>query len=318
MIYEQVIDAISKSSKFIVTSHVNPDGDNIGAALALCQALKKLGKEAVFVLDDNVPEIYKFLEGARSVQKPGSFSGTDYDSIISVDCGDLERLGGVSELIGDKQLINIDHHISNTKFGAINLVEEHAAATAEIIYRLIKSMGIFIDKEMAECIYTGIVTDTGQFQYSNTTEDTHVIAAELIIAGVNPSDIFNRVYQNNPKEKVLLIKEALKSLEFHFDDKVSIISISKNQLDNITKDELDTEGVVNLGRDIANVEVAAFLKEKEANVIRVSLRSKNRVDVCSIAKAFGGGGHTRAAGCTIEGTIEQAKEKLLSALQKQI
>lgn len=318
MIYEQVIDAINKTSKVIVTSHVNPDGDNIGAALALCLALKKLGKEAVFVLDDNVPEVYRFLEGAKDVQKPASFQHQGFDMVISVDCGDLDRLGSVKELIADKKLINIDHHISNTRFGSINLVEETAAATAEIIYRLIKSMGIFIDKEIARCIYTGIVTDTGQFQYSNTTEETHVIAAELIIAGVNPADLFNKIYQNNPKEKVLLIKEALKSLEFHFDDKVSIISMSKAQLDSITEDELDTEGVVNLARDIATVEVAVFLKEKLSNVIRVSLRSKNKVDVCAIAQAFGGGGHTRASGCTIEGTMEQAKERILSAIQNEI
>lgn len=318
MIYEQVIDAINGSSKVIVTSHVNPDGDNVGSGLALCQALRKLDKEAVFVLDDNIPEIYKFLEGTKEVQKPDTFSDKGYDLIISVDCGDLERLGSVSELIGDKQLINIDHHTSNTKFGTINLVEESSAATAEIIYRLIKSMGIFIDKSIAECVYTGIVTDTGQFQYSNTNEETHVIAAELIIAGVSPAYIFNKVYQNNPKEKVLLIKEVLKSLEFHYDDKVSCITLTKAQLESISKDELDTEGLINLARDIEPVEVAVFLKEKESNVIRASLRSKNKVDVCAIAKAFGGGGHVRAAGCTLTGTIEQAKESILSAIQKEI
>lgn len=318
MIYEQVIDAINKNSNIIVTSHVNPDGDNIGAALALCQALKKLGKEAIFVLDDKVPTLYKFLKCADEVQNPDTIRDDEFTMVISVDCGDLDRLGRVKDLIKDKQLVNIDHHISNTKFGSINLVEENASATAEIIYRLIKSMGIFIDKETAECVYTGIVTDTGQFQYSNTTEETHVIAAELIIAGVKPADIFGKVYQNNPKEKVLLIKEALRSLEFYYDDTVSFISLSKAQMDDISKGELDTEGVVNLARDIASVEVAVFLKEKETNVIRASLRSKDKIDVCAIAKAFGGGGHIRASGCTIEGTMQQAKEKLLSVIEKEV
>lgn len=318
MIYEQVIDAINKSSRIAVTSHLNPDGDNIGSSLAMCIALAKLEKQVDFILDDSIPETYRFLKGAKEVQSRTSFADLDYDLLISMDCGDLERLGRVAVLAEKTQLVNIDHHISNTRFGSINLVEEKASATAEIAYKLIKSMGIFIDKDMAECIYTGIVTDTGMFQYSNTTEETHSIAAELIIAGVNPSYIFNQVYQNNQKEKILLMKEALKSLEFFADDKVSCITISREQMDRISKEDLDTEGLINLARDISTVEVAIFLKEKEPNVIKVSLRSKSKVDVCAIVQSFGGGGHIRAAGCTIKGTMEQAKEMLLKAIEKVI
>jgi phosphoesterase RecJ-like protein len=318
LIYEQIIDVINKSSKIAVTSHVQPDGDNVGSSLALCLALQKLGKQAMYVIDDNIPEVYRFLKGAREVDRLSSLTALDYDLVIAMDCGDMERLGKVRQLAEKTRLINIDHHISNTRFGEINLVEENASATAEIAYKLIKSMGIFIDRDIAECIYTGIVTDTGMFQYSNTSEETHSITAELIIAGVSPSDIFNKVYQNSPKEKVILMKEALKSLEFYNDDKVSCISISKAQIDNIAKEDLDTEGIVNLGRDIAGVEVSIFLKEKETNVVKVSLRSKSYVDVCVIAKDFGGGGHVRASGCTITGNLEQAKQQILLALQKQI
>jgi phosphoesterase RecJ-like protein len=318
LIYEQIINVINKSSKIAVTSHVVPDGDNVGSSLALCHALKKLSKHVTYLIDDNIPEVYKFLKGAREVERLSSFADLDYDLVIAMDCGDLERLGKVKQLAEKTRLINIDHHISNTKFGEINLVEENASATAEIAYKLIKSMGIFIDKDIAECIYTGIVTDTGMFQYSNTSQETHSIAAELIIAGVAPADIFNKIYQNSPKEKVLLMKEALQSLEFHFNDKVSCIAISKEQIDNIAKEDLDTEGIVNMARDIANIEVAVFLKEKEANVVKASLRSKSYVDVCAIAKGFGGGGHIRAAGCTISGSLEQVKMQILQALQKQI
>lgn len=318
MIMEQIIDVIQKSSKIAITSHVNPDGDNVGASLALCLALQKLDKQVEFLLDDAIPTVYRFLKGAREVQHYSSFADLDFDLVISMDCGDLDRLGRVKELAVKTQLVNIDHHISNTRFGNINLVEENASATAEIAYKLIKSMGIFIDKDMAECIYTGIVTDTGMFQYSNTTEETHVIAAELIIAGVEPSDIFNKVYQNSPKEKVLLMKEALQSLEFYFDDKVTCVEVSRKQMDSISSEDLDTEGIVNLARDIAGVEVAVFLKEKEPNVIKASLRSKNRVDVCAIAKDFGGGGHIRASGCTIHGSLEQARKQILESIEKQI
>lgn len=318
MIYEQIIDVINKSSKIAVTSHMQPDGDNIGSSLALCLALQKLGKKAVYIIDDNIPELYRFLKGAREVEKPSFFAELDFDLVIALDCGDLERLGKVAQLVGETQLVNVDHHISNTKFGEINLVEENASATAEIVYKLIKSMGIFIDKDIADCIYTGIVTDTGMFQYSNTSEETHSIAAELIIAGVNPSDIFNKVYQNSPKEKVLLLGEALKSLEFFNNDMVSCISISKAQVDNIADEDIDTEGIVNLGRDIFGVEVAIFLKQKEPNLVKVSLRSKSYIDVSIIAKDFGGGGHIRAAGCTITDSLESAKRQILQAIQKQI
>jgi bifunctional oligoribonuclease and PAP phosphatase NrnA len=318
LIYEQIIDVINKSSIIAVTSHVVPDGDNIGSSLALCLALQKLNKQAVYVIDDNIPEVYKFLKGAKEAKRFDSSANHNYDLVIALDCGDIDRLGKVKQLAENTKLINIDHHMSNTMFGEINLVEENASATAEITYKLIKSMGIFIDKDMAECIYTGIVTDTGMFQYSNTSEETHSIAAELIIAGVSPSDIFKKVYQNSPKEKVILMKEALKSLEFYFDDKVSCITISKAQIDNITKDDLDTEGIVNLARDISGIEAAVFLKEKEPNIVKVSLRSKDKIDVCAIAKEFGGGGHIRAAGCTITNSLEQAKQQLLQAIKKHV
>lgn len=318
MSYEQIIEAIHQSSKIAITSHVVPDGDNVGSSLAMCLALRKLEKQAEFILDDNIPEVYKYLKGAREVQKAASLEALDFDLVIAMDCGDLERLGAVKQLAERTRLINIDHHISNTRFGEINLVEVDASATAEIAYKLIKSMGIFIDKDIADCVYTGIVTDTGMFQYSNTTEETHAIAGELIISGVEPNDIYNKIYQNNPKEKVLLMKEALKSLEFFCDSKAAFIAVSKAQMSAITSEDLDTEGIVNLGRDIAGVEVAAFFKEKEVGVIKVSLRSKKVVDVCAIAQGFGGGGHIRAAGCTIKGSLEQAKQMVLQAIEKEL
>lgn len=318
MIYEQIIEEINKSSKIAITSHLAPDGDNVGSSLALCLALKKLDKQVDFILDDSIPEVYRFLTGAKEVKRHTSFADLNYDLVIAMDCGDLDRIGNVKMLTEKTRLINIDHHISNTFFGDINLVEDKASATAEIAYKLIKSLGVFIDKDIATCIYTGIVTDTGMFQYSNTSEETHSIAAELIIAGVSPSDIFNKVYQNSPKEKVLLMKEALQSLEFYFRNRVTCISITKRQMDAISKEELDTEGVVNLARDIADVEVAIFLKEKEPGIFKASLRSKSSVDVCAIAKVFGGGGHIRASGCTIEGELEQVKELILREVQKHI
>jgi phosphoesterase RecJ-like protein len=316
--YEQIMDAIHQSSRIAITSHVVPDGDNIGSSLAMCLALKKLNKQAEFILDDHIPQAYRFLKGAGEVQRCASPKALEFDLVIALDCGDMERLGAVKQLAEKTRLINIDHHVSNTRFGEINLVEAEASATAELAYKLIKAMGIFIDKDIADCIYTGIVTDTGMFQYSNTTQETHAIAGELMISGVDPNDIYNKIYQNNPKEKVLLMKEALQSLEFFCDNGAAFMGLSKAQMNAITPEDLDTEGIVNLGRDIAGVEVAAFFKEKEAGVIKVSLRSKKTVDVCAIAQGFGGGGHIRAAGCTIKGSLEEAKQRVLQAVEKEL
>ncbi|TAH59562.1 MAG: bifunctional oligoribonuclease/PAP phosphatase NrnA, partial [Gottschalkiaceae bacterium] len=166
MINPKIIKVIKESANIIILSHIAPDGDSIGSSLALFNALIKHGKNAKFVLDDVVPEIYKFLAGADEVEKPSN--NYDYDVVIVLDSGDIGRLGKSAKYLNKKSIINIDHHISNTSFGTHNMIDSNAAATAEIVYNIIRALGIDIDKDIAECLYTGIVTDTGQFQYSNT------------------------------------------------------------------------------------------------------------------------------------------------------
>lgn len=312
MIYAKIISKIKESNKIAIMSHVMPDGDNVGSSLALYNGLIKLGKDVSFILDDDIPKLYRFLKSSDKVRRPGKYES--FDTVIALDCGDAERLGKSKLYLGKNFVINIDHHVSNDEFGNINLVDTNASATGEIIYHIIKLLGIDIDKEISECIYTAIVTDTGKFQYSNTNSRTHQIAGELINNGVNVSHMFERIYQNSSKEKIILIKTALSSLEFFHNDSISCVSLTLEQTEQVNALDEDSEGIINLARDIECVEAAVFLKEMEPRKIKVGLRSKKVVDVAAVALQFGGGGHVRAAGCTMYGTVEEVKEKIVNAL----
>lgn len=293
-----------------------PDGDNIGSGLAMSIALNKLGKKATFILDDQIPEIYKFLTGAQNIERPNNLY--DYDLIIALDCGDMERLGESSKYIFNKTIINIDHHISNTSFGTINLIDKNAAATGEIVYKVICELGVEIDKSIAECIYVAISTDTGHFQYSNTSSATHKIVGNLLQLEINVQKIYRSIYQNNSKQKIVLMGEALKSLEFLFNDKVSVVKLTKKQTDDIRGKDEDSEGIINLARDIDGVEVAVFLKEIDYDLIKVGFRSKDYVDVSKLAQIFGGGGHIRASGCTIRNEMKKVENMIMEEIEKVI
>lgn len=289
-----------------------PDGDCVGSSLALYTALKKAGKQVRYILDDSIPVKYEFLSNSDKAERPGEYER--FDAVIAVDCGDEERLGNCSKYLKGNFVINIDHHISNTEFGNLNMVDTNAAATGEIVYQIIKILGIKMDKDISECLYTAIVTDTGQFQYSNTTSVTHQIAGDLLNNGVNAPEMFERIYQSNSKEKVLLTKVALGTLEFYYNDRVSCISLSQKQLHDVHAKEEDADGLINLARDIEGVEVAIFFKEMDEGKIKVGFRSKKVVDVSKIAAQFGGGGHVRASGCTVNGTMEDVKAEVLETV----
>lgn len=312
MIYPKIISKIKGSNRIAIMSHIMPDGDNVGSCLALYNALTKAGKDVRFILDDDIPKVYRFLKSSDKVLRPGQFE--HFDIVIALDCGDAKRLGKSRLYLDNNFVINIDHHISNDEFGNLNMVDPNAAATGEIIYQIIKILGIEMDTEISECLYTAIVTDTGQFQYSNTTSVTHQIAGDLINNGVNVSLMFERIYQNSSKEKVMLMKTALGTLEFYHNDSISCISLTQKQMEEANAQEADSDGIINLARDIECVEAAIFLKELEPGKIKVGLRSKKVIDMASVAQKFGGGGHVRAAGCTLHGEIEEVKAKILESI----
>lgn len=312
MIYPKIINKIKESQKIAILSHIMPDGDNIGSSLALYTALERAGKQVAYILDDEIPRTYRFLKNSDKTQRPGTEG--DFDLVIALDCGDVERLGSAKRYLEGRFVINIDHHISNTAFGDYNMVDSNASATGEIIYQIIRILGIPMDKDISECLYTAIVTDTGQFQYSNTTSVTHQIAGDLINNGVSAPEMYEKLYQNNPIEKIYLMKEALDSLEFYNNGSISCITLTKKQIEASGAKDSDSEGIINLAREIENVEVAIFFRELGDDGVKVGFRSKKVIDVCEIAKQFGGGGHVRASGCTVKGPIGEVKEKVVQAV----
>jgi len=309
LIGEAAVELIKESRNIAILSHIMPDGDNIGSCLALYNALVKLGKNVVVVLDDDVPEVYRFLKNSDQIVKPEC--SYDLDLVVTLDCGDTGRFGKSAKYLESNKIINIDHHISNTNFGHYNIVDTNASATAELVYELIKKLEITLDKDICECIYTGIVTDTGQFQYSNTTSATHRIVAELISNGVEPAKVYKDIYQNNSLSKIKLLGEALSSIELHYNNKIASIILRKELFEKVGAKDEDSDGIINYARDIKGVEVALLFREIEDGKIKIGFRSKDFINVNEIAQKFGGGGHKRAAGATAVGDIRNIKDKVI-------
>ena len=319
---DNIIDYINGSNYFVVTSHISPDGDNIGSTLSMYYALNKLGKNVFYVLDDNPPLNLRFLLKDIKVLRSEEFKLEDY-SIIALDCGDKKRICLSDEIINNsKKLICIDHHASNDHYGDFNYIDIDASSTCELVYNFLKRFSEvnnlnIIDEKIATCLYTGLVTDTGNFAYANTHPSSFEMAKDLLLTGAKKEEIIQNVFQSNPYNYYKLLGEALNTLEI-VDNKVSSIMITKEMLKRNVISFNDVDGITSYTRDIEGGEVGILLKEKKENEVKVSLRSKNYVNVSEIAKAFNGGGHIRAAGCTIYDSIENAKEKVLKEVLKSI
>jgi len=319
---DNIIDYINGSNYFVVTSHISPDGDNIGSTLSMYYALNKLGKNVFYVLDDNPPLNLRFLLKDINILRSEEFKLEDY-SIISLDCGDKKRICLSDEIINNsKKLICIDHHASNDHYGDFNYIDIDASSTCELVYNFLKRFSEvnnlnIIDEKIATCLYTGLVTDTGNFAYANTHPSSFEMAKDLLLTGAKKEEIIQNVFQSNPYNYYKLLGEALNTLEI-VDNKVSSIMITKEMLKRNVISFNDVDGITSYTRDIEGVEVGILLKEKKENEVKVSLRSKNYVNVSAIAKTFNGGGHIRAAGCTIYDSIENAKEKVLKEVLKSI
>lgn len=305
---------IKKSDNIFIVSHVNPDGDNIGSSLALLMAIRKLNKNPKILKVDDIPKDFNFLPGLENIKEYKLDHPVDL--LISLDSSDIDRLGlGKNFALKADKVINIDHHISNDKFGDVNIVSPSSAATGEIIYQIIKKLGIDIDKDIATCLYTAISTDTGSFMYSNTSHVTHEIASELIKKGIDTNNININLYQNKSIESTRLFINALSKLDMFNNNKIGIVAITKDILEESGATLEDSEGIISFVRNINSIEVACLLKTVNKNEIKISLRSKEKVDVSEIVKKFNGGGHKRAAGCTIYKDINEAKKLMLTEIK---
>lgn len=321
---QAVVDFLREHDRFVLLLHVRPDGDSIGSSLALSLGLQKLGKTAVLARADDLPDNMRFLPGIDQVVhwQDVLASGGRYDAAILVDCSDPGRVGPSGELLQRAgHVINLDHHVSNTRFGDLNYIEPTAAAAGEVVNSILRDLGVDLDHRIATALYTAIVTDTGSFKYENTSADTHDLVADLIRHGVRPGEASRAIWDNRPVAALRLVGHALRSLGISDDGRLAWITLSREDFTQCGARVLDGEGIVNYPRVVAGVEVAALFIEEVGpsgedaageREVKVSLRSNRWVDVSSVAAAFGGGGHARAAGCTVRGTLAEVREQVLA------
>lgn len=309
------VEFLKASNDVILIAHVAPDGDALGATLALYQGLVRLGKRVQAVCDDPVPYGYRFLPCAdRLVRTEEAYPAA---AAVAVDCADVGRMGRAAGLFQKaERTLCVDHHETNPRFADVNYVEP-CAATGELIDRILFQLGVPLTEEIADCLYTALVADTGNFSYSNTTPDTFRIAAELLEAGIDLPELNRNLFRTVPLRKTKLLGRVISNMKLSADGLVAVSALSRADMDACGANGEDTEGIVENLRDIETVEVAALLRESPEG-IRVSLRGKRYADVSRIALAFSGGGHKRAAGCTIHEPLKDAESKVLRAAERLI
>jgi len=306
-----------KSDSIAIVSHENPDGDCIGSMLALYLALKKKGKNVRMFLKNNVPKNLRFLPAAEKIEVVDRID-EKFDVLVLLDTGELKRTGIENIENCYSKLINIDHHITSEGIGDLFYINSSSAATGEIIYQIVKLMGIDNDKEIATCLYTSIFTDTGGFKYSNTTSITHQIAGDLINTGIDFVYIVNKVFDEMSLSKFNLLRDVLQTLELLEGNKIAFLTVTREMLIKNGASRDETENLINFARNIEDVEVAAIFIEEE-DKIKVSLRSKYYIDCAQVAKEFGGGGHVRAAGFTSRNfSLDALKENLIKRLKSDL
>ena len=305
-----ILKVMREGERFLVCSHSGPDGDAVGSMLAVGMLLEAMGKRADLMSADRVPVVHRALPGVEKIEVGLRVHGP-YDAVILLECDGVERtrLQGLEKFFQ----INIDHHASGVEFADLNWIDHEAACVGEMVYRLFKAAGVALTRDAAQCLYTAVLTDTGGFIYGGTRASTFELARELTQAGADPIRIAQQVYFSTPMSRLLLLGAALRNL--HREGRVAWLWITHEDMMRSCASEEDCEGIVNYALSIAEVEVAAFLRELEEPRVRVSLRSKGGVNVAAIAERLGGGGHENAAGCTLEGPLARAKQQIVGELK---
>jgi phosphoesterase RecJ-like protein len=316
---EQVLAELRGAERFLLTTHEGPDGDALGSLLAMQAMLTQLGKDSVMFLaakEFPLPVEYRFLPLEEVFHEPPA--DVVDRTLVFLDCGNIDRMPVDFLQRPDAHLVNIDHHHDNTRFGTVNLVDVEASCTAEIVYGLAKELEVEITPEIASALYVGLVTDTGRFMYGNTGPASHRMAAELIEAGVDVHDTYQRLYERVPIEKLQLISRALAGVQRFDDGRLAVAYISAEDYAAANADEVLTEGIIDFVRSLEGAQVAAVIRDKTdggTSARKVSLRSTNgKIDVSAIARKYGGGGHPRAAGFSTDLPYEELVEALRAEL----
>ncbi len=310
----EILEVLKEHKTFLISSHINPDGDAVGSQLALCSVLSDLGKTVFVVNSDPVPPVYNFLPDFEVFCTESTIQNVEVAIIL--DCGSLNRIGEelAARIRPSQALINIDHHNGNDQFGTHNLVDVGACAAAELVFDLLEYGDIEIGRDRAICLYTGILTDTGSFKYGNTTAKAHRIAARLIDEGVSPDRIAELIYEIIPYQRAKLFAMALETLQLSSDGKIAWMSVTQEMHRQTGTGSLDTTDFIDYARCLKDTEVVAFFRELQNGDIKISLRSKTGLCVDQVAAMFGGGGHKAAAGCTISEPLDKAISMILEAV----
>ncbi|MCU1290262.1 MAG: Exopolyphosphatase-related protein [Acidobacteria bacterium] len=311
----QVVELIEKKNNFAITTHVRPDGDGVGSSLGLCWLLRSLGKTAEVIVSDGVPVSYQSLPGADQIRKVTEVDNT-YDAIFVIECSDIDRPGIAG--LRDQFTVNIDHHATSDHFGTVNWIDATASAVGEMIYNLCKAIGGRVTKEIAECVYMALVTDTGSFHFPNTTDRTLKVASELVKAGVKPAQISEAVYNSYPWSRIELMRQVLNTVKRDPSGKVAWMRQTLEMRVNAGMVDGDNNGFVNIPLAAKEVVAAIYMRETAPNYFRVSLRSKGEINVAKVAEKFGGGGHKNAAGLRVEGDWDEKEKEIVAEVIKAV
>ncbi len=314
MQFRTLYDFLSQHSPLLLTTHIHPDGDAVSSLLAFSFLCDRLGRQAMAAMADPIPQRLRFLPGVEKVVVTEKQSLPQrFDTAIILDAGNLNRIGNLETCLAESaKIVNIDHHISNDRFGAVNIIHLDASATSEIVFDIFADLGFTPTPEEATCLYTGILTDTGRFRFVNTTARALEIASRLVEFGADPTCITEQIYYEIPPEDIGKTRRALETLELFAGGKICTLFLSsENQMQ-------DSDALVDLALSIHGVEVALLFCEMGDGRIRVSLRSKSRVNVSELAERFGGGGHFKAAGLRMRGTLESARERVLPIVSEAV
>ncbi len=312
---DNIIDAISKAEKIGIFTHISPDGDAIGSSLGLYLGLKQIKKQ-VEVITDDYSRCFSFLPNREEIKKCGTM---EYDVGIALDCAAKGRLFDPNGFYDQSKVtVSIDHHASNTYFARYNYIEGTSPAVCKTLVKILKRLGISITKEIGECLMAGIITDSGGFRYQTVDDETFEFAAQMLDNGVDISDIYYRTFDVKTKAQFQLSSIATARLKFYHKDQIAITYVTLEDMKKVHAEIGDHEGIVNVGRNIEGVKVSIFLREDVDDTFKVSFRSNDKVDVAEIAKVFDGGGHSRAAGCSISLSLEDAMKRLVKETGKRL
>lgn len=315
-VLSQIKEAIGRSRTFFIAGHIKPDGDTIGTALALSSLLKRLGKKPEVYSREPIPSYFSFLNGIKQI-KVTEKTCREFDCAIILECANTERMGDIISLEQATFVINIDHHAHFNNFGHINYVDPSASSSAQQVFNLFNFLGKGITKDEAEALYVGLVTDTGKFQQTNTSEEAFRMAAELVKAGVRPPLIYEKIYASMTYSSLKLLGMALNTLDLSPGGQIASIEIKESMYQKTHSNVTETENIINHTMMIPGVSVGVLLRETETpGIIKISLRSRSGYDVNKVAQHFGGGGHRNAAGCSVKGTLKSVKKQALQYLSR--